>query len=132
MSADGGEMPLIVYRRRKENPHLWEGHMNNWGLTEKEKNILKKHMNNSYGMCITQEQLMAMVQDPEISGFTFLEADGARKIIAKKKMAEVEKLHQKFLDAGKQCGNREEFLKYIWQESFAVQMGYSLNEGATI
>lgn len=83
MSADGRETPLNVYKHRKENPRLWYQEMNEVGLVPNEVKILERHVGNSRGMCVDQEQLMALVQDPEISNFTFTEADTVRKVIGR-------------------------------------------------
>lgn len=127
MAADGKEPPLVVYKHRKENPRLWYSEMNLIGLTPEEVKILEDHVGDTKGMCITQEQLMALVQDPRISGFTFSEADYVRKVIGKKKMKEIPKVHEKFTQQGLALGNREVFLSYIWDELFAVQLGYAFS-----
>jgi len=127
MAADGKEAPLVVYKHRKQNPHLWYSEMNLIGLTEDEVQVLEDHVGETKGMCITQEQLMALVQEPRISNFTFSEADYVRKVIGKKKMKEIPKVHQKFIEQGLEQGNRRIFLDYIWDELFAVQLGYAFS-----
>jgi DNA polymerase-3 subunit alpha len=83
MAADGGEMPLVQYKHRKENIGIWYAEMRNAGLNSDEIVLMEKHMLPTLGMCVTQEQLMVMLMDKEISGFNFLDSDKARKIIAK-------------------------------------------------
>lgn len=127
MASDGGEMPLIQYKHRKDNPRLWYNEMARYGLTDREIKILEAQVGDTYGMCITQEQLMALVQDPKISGFSFAESDYVRKVVGKKKMSEIPALYQRFVEEGMKRGNRKSFIDYIWNELFAVQLGYALN-----
>jgi DNA polymerase-3 subunit alpha len=82
-AADHGEMPIVKYRHHKENINLWYQEMENAGLNGDEISILKSYLQDTYGMCITQEQLMIMTQDPKIANFSFLDSDKARKILAK-------------------------------------------------
>ena len=130
MSADGKETPLIVYKHRKDNPNLWYDEMRQVGLTPQEIEILDIHVGQTRGMCITQEQLMALVQEERISNFTFSESDYVRKTVGKKRMKDIPKVHDKFVTDGLAQGNRRVFLDYIWDELFAVQLGYALNGGA--
>ena len=127
MAADGRETPLNVYQKRKNNIKLWYDEMAAIGLNEVEVGILEDHVGSTKGMCITQEQLMALVQDKRISDFTFSEADLVRKIIGKKKMDQIPVIHKKFLDQGIKLGNRAAFMDYIWNELFAVQLGYAFS-----
>ena len=127
MAADGHEMPLIQYRRRKINPKLWYSEMYRAGLKEEETKILEKYVGNTLGMCITQEQLMAITMDEQISGFSYVEADAARKAVAKKKMKEVEKLQDKFYEACKKQNTSKNLTDYVWYNLFAIQLGYSFS-----
>ena len=127
MAADGRETPLNVYKKRKADPWLWYSEMDLVGLNKDEVSILESHVGSTKGMCITQEQLMALVQDPRISNFTFSEADMVRKVIGKKQMKKIPAVHSKFLKQGKEAGNREVFMNYIWNELFAVQLGYAFS-----
>lgn len=127
MAADGRETPLHVYKKRKANPELWYEEMRLVGLNEEEVVLLEDHVGSTKGMCITQEQLMALVQDPRISGFTFAEADMVRKVIGKKQMTKIPAVHEKFISQGLTLGNRRVFMDYIWNELFAVQLGYAFS-----
>ena len=83
MSADGKETPLIVYKHRKDNPNLWYNEMQQVGLNPTEISILEDTVGQTRGMCITQEQLMALVQEERISNFTFSESDYVRKVVGR-------------------------------------------------
>jgi len=82
-AAEGKEMPLVQYRRRKANPSIWYSEMNHAGLTKEEQELLEEHVGETKGMCITQEQLMILLQDKKVANFTYIQADKARKIVAK-------------------------------------------------
>lgn len=125
MGSDGGEMPLIQYKHRKENIDLWYQEMAREGLNKEEISILEKHVKDTMGMCITQEQLMLITQDPNISNFTYLESDVARKVISKKAMKKIAALEGKFFEAGKKCGASENLTNYVWHNLFKLQLGYA-------
>lgn len=96
MSDGSSETPLDRYVRFRNDPQEWEKEMNEWKLTEKEKNILRKYLEHKFGCSVEQEDVMLLVQDPEISHFTLAEANKFRKCISKKKVAEIEKYRQLF------------------------------------
>lgn len=128
MAADGAEMPVVQYRHRKENILIWYQEMKAIGLTDYEMEILKRHLLSTYGMCITQEQLMLISQDPEISNFSPLQSDTLRKAVAKKKADMVEPLRVLFYKQGAEVGARKVFLDYIWNNLFAIQFGYAFSQ----
>lgn len=127
MAAEGHEMPLVQYKRRKENPHIWHLEMSHAGLEKIEVELLEEHLEETLGMCVTQEQLMVMLQDERISGFSYIESDYARKIVAKKKMKEIEKLKDQFYESCKKQGTSQNLTDYVWYNCFAIQMGYSFS-----
>lgn len=128
MAADGAEMPIVQYRHRKEDISIWYREMKSYGLNESEIKVLEKHMLPTYGMCITQEQLMLMSQDKEISGFTFLQSDMLRKAVAKKKASMIEPLKNDFYAQGEKLGVRKLLLDYVWNNAFAIQFGYAFSQ----
>lgn len=80
----GGEMPVDKLARFKADPAQWDEEIAARGLdVEETKRILEPILGTSYGMSITQEQFMQMVQLPELGGMTLTEADALRKSIAK-------------------------------------------------
>jgi DNA polymerase-3 subunit alpha len=127
MSADGAEMPLIQYKHRKEDINIWYNEMHQAGLSDDEIKILEEHMLDTRGMCITQEQLMIMLMDKRISGFSFLDSDKARKVISKKKMAEIEALKDKFFTHCEKQGTSSRMAHYVWNNAFSIQLGYSFS-----
>ena len=54
-SEKGAEQPLNKYARFRANPQEWEKEMNDYGLNEDEKNLIRKHLTLSCGICESQE-----------------------------------------------------------------------------
>lgn len=119
----GGETPLDKYVRFKNNISLWYKEMDDQGLTKAEQKILEPHFLKSYGVPPSQEQLMQMLMDPDICGFSLAEANDARKTVGKKLLSKVPALHQKVLDKAKS----EKLGKYVWTYGIGPQMSYSFS-----
>lgn len=84
MAAEKGEeTPMEKYIRFKNNINLWYQEMKEFGLTQEEQEVLKPYFLKSHGVPPSQEQLMQMLMDPNICGFTLAEANAARKIVGK-------------------------------------------------
>lgn len=110
-SEQGQETPMEKYVRFKNNISLWYKEMDTEGLTKQEQKVLEPHFLKSYGVPPSQEQLMTILLDQNICGFTLGEANSARKIVGKKLMNKIPELHEKVLAkaASPQLG------KYVWQ-----------------
>ena len=86
---------------------------------------LEPHLKETYGLMLTQEQMMFIVKD--LAGFTGEQADTARKGIAKKKADIVAKVKVDFLDGCKKINKvSEEEANKIWSWIEAGQR-YSFN-----
>ena len=124
MTAEkGAETPMEKYIRFKNNINLWYKEMNSWGLTQEEQHYLEPYFKSSYGVPPSQEQLMLMLMDKNICGFTLAEANAARKIVGKKQMSKIPELHQKILDKA----SSSKLGKYVWENGVGPQMGYSFS-----
>ena len=124
MTAEKGqETPMEKYVRFKNNINLWYDEMKREGLTIEEQKVLEPYFLQSYGVPPSQEQMMMMLMDKNICGFSLAEANAARKIVGKKQMDKIPELHQKVLDtaASPQLG------KYVWTFGIGPQMGYSFS-----
>ena len=124
MTAEKGEeTPMEKYIRFKNNIDLWYNEMKQYGLTGQEMEVLKPHFLKSHGVPPSQEQLMTMLMDNDICGFTLKEANAARKIVGKKQMSKIPELREKVLQqAASPClGN------YVWKCGIGPQMGYSFS-----
>ena len=122
-AEEGGEQPMDKYIRFKNNIELWYDEMDNYGLTNAEQKTLEPHFKKSYGVPPSQEQLMTMLMDENICGFSLKDANAARKIVGKKQMSKIPALHKQILDQAKS----EQLGKYVWDCGVGPQMGYSFS-----
>lgn len=120
----GGETPTERYKRMKDNIYLWYDEMDRWKLTKEEQKILEKYCLNSYGTPAQQEDMMKILMDDKICGFTLAEANDARKICAKKQMNRIPELHQKILNKA----TSQNLGEYVWAVIVNIQLGYSFSE----
>ena len=65
--------------------------------------------------------------DNKISGFNVKEANKLRKTIAKKKLAEIDSMHELFMSKGRELGTSENLLNYVWNIQVKRQLGYSFS-----
>ena len=120
MTAEPGEeSPLDKYVRFKNNIQLWYKEMRDEGLTIKEQKTLEPYFLSSYGVPPSQEQMMLMLMDPDICGFTLAEANGARKVVGKKQVEKIPELHEKILRQAKSSA----LGSYVWKHGVGPQMG---------
>lgn len=96
MSTGEGESPLDRYVRFRNDISQWYKEMDEWGLTKDEQSVLEKYLKEKFGNSIEQEDMMEIVQDPEVSNFSLGEANKFRKCVSKKKLAEIEKYKKLF------------------------------------
>ena len=82
-AEEGGEQPMDKYIRFKNNIELWYDEMDSYGLTNAEQKTLEPHFKKSYGVPPSQEQLMTMLMDKDICGFSLKDANAARKIVGR-------------------------------------------------
>lgn len=103
MGDGSGETPLDRYVRFRNDISQWYKEMDEWGLTKEEQHILKKYLKEKFGNSVEQEDMMQIVQDPEVSNFSLGEANKFRKCVSKKKLTEIEKYKKLFFT--KNCDN---------------------------
>lgn len=131
MGEKDGEQPVDRYIRMKNNIQLWYDEMKSYGLTKEEVAILEPHYLPVYGTPNTQEDMMETLMNEKITNFDLVLANKARKIVAKKKADDVAGFIEIFYSKGGECGNREVFLKYIWDSCIKPQLGYSFSRNHT-
>ena len=119
MGEKGEERPLDRYCRLKNDMIQWYKELEKWHITKEQTKILEKYYLPNYGVPAAQEDLMMVCLDPELGHFTLKEANGARKIVAKKKMSEIPALKEKFVS---QCPTRN-LGEYVWKTTMGPQMG---------
>lgn len=127
MADDKEKQPLELYVYYKEDINRWYKDMKKYGLTDKEIEIMKRHLLKDYGVCSTQEGMMLMTMDKEIAGFDVVESNIARKGVAKKIGDAYEKAHKMLFDKGRELGTSDKMLCYVWDEQIAMQRGYGFS-----
>lgn len=124
MTAEKGqETPMEKYVRFKNNIELWYKEMNKAGLTKEEQKTLEPYFLSSHGVPPSQEQLMKMLMDENICGFTLKEANAARKIVGKKQMSKIPELKEQVFTKAKSPNLGQ----YVWDCGIGPQMGYSFS-----
>ena len=124
MAPDGEENPMDKYVRFKANPGQWDREMEQYGLSEDEQMAFRKYLNVSYGVGISQEQLMKTLMDKDICNFSLKDANAARKIIGKKQMSKIPELRQQIAESAKNVAVG----RYVWDAVARPQLGYSFSD----
>lgn len=123
-APEGEERPFDRYVRFKNDISLWYKEMDDFGLTKEEQAILEPYYKRDYGVPASQEQLMLMVMDKDISHFTLAESNHTRKVLAKKQVKEIPIVKEKFIT---QCPSKR-LGEYAWKTMMLPQMSYSFSE----
>lgn len=127
MADESGVMPSETFTRYKNNIDLWYAEMHRYGLSNEEIKIMEKHLLANSGVCESQEGIMMISMDERISNFSVKEANKLRKTIAKKKLAEIDSMHEMFMQKGREAGASDNLLNYVWNVQVKRQLGYSFS-----
>ena len=124
MSEAGVESQQDRYIRiRDYGLAVFDAEMHRANLPEKMIAAMHKYCDTYYGCCAIQEQMMQILMDPDIAGFSLKDANDARKIVAKKQMKRIPELRQKVYAA---IGNAHQ-ADYIWEVAVRPQLGYAFS-----
>jgi DNA polymerase III subunit alpha len=77
-------------------------------------NILEPILNETYGIMVYQEQIMKIAQD--MAGYSLGQADLLRRAMGKKKVSEMEKQKEKFIDGSTKNGVRKEVAESLFAD----------------
>lgn len=124
MGEKDKERPMEKYVRFRQSPQEWEKEMTSYDLTEENKKAIRKYLAETFGIGISQEQLMRVLMDKDICNFSLKEANKSRKIVSKKKMNEISYMQ----DLIWQKCKSENFARYVWDAVVAPQLGYSFSD----
>lgn len=127
MAEEGKDQPMDIYVRNKMDISNWYNGMKEFGLSDKDISIVEKHLLQDYGVCSTQERMMLMSMDKDISNFNVIESNILRKGVAKKIGDKFEEAHKLFYEKGEVCGTSKRLLDYIWDVQIAMQKGYGFS-----
>lgn len=123
----GHKSPAEEYLEYKLNPQKLKDEVYSLNGTDKEKKILYEYLKKYNGVLESQENMMQITMIPEFTNFSFSDASKLRKIVAKKKLKEIDSFREYFLKTGIENGCSEDILKYIWDVQIKRQLGYSFN-----
>src|SRR5699024_5060648 len=130
LSGDG-EQPLDKFIKHKNNIDLWYKEMRNFGLNENEIEIMEKHLTTTFGITDSQEGLMTLIMDNQISGYSLTGANKFRKAIAKQDQEELAHHKEIFYESGQKLGTSNELLNYVWETQFKPSFGYAFSKPHT-
>lgn len=130
--GDENGSPIDRFLEFKEHPEHWYQEARDYGLTEDEIQVLEKQLAPNHFCSIEQEDMMNLVMDSKIAGFTMTEANKIRKAVAKKKRYLMEEAKELFFQKGFELGTRRIFLDYVWKYDIMPQAGYSFSRNHTL
>ena len=119
----GHKSPAEEYLEYKLNPQKLRDEVYSLNGTDREKEILYEYLKKYNGVLESQENMMQITMIPEFTNFSFSDASKLRKIVAKKKLKEVDSFREYFLKTGIENGCSEDILKYIWDVQIKRQLG---------
>lgn len=122
-----GEQPIDKYVRFKHDIGQWYLEMDQYGLTNDEKQVMIRNLSSRYGIADTQELLMILSMDKDISAFSLKEANKLRKSVAKKDIELQKKEKELFFKKAKKNGTSDNLAKYVWEQAIEPQLGYSFS-----
>lgn len=122
-----GEQPVDKFERYKKDINEWYKDMKEYGLTQKEIELMEEHLLERTGICDTQEGIMELVMDKRIGNSNLSFANKYRKAIAKKKDSLIEECEKIFKKNIMDNGHQEEFADYIIDEQIGLSRRYSFS-----
>jgi len=120
MSEKGKESQQDRYVRiQTQGLEVFDNEMKYRGISDATRAAMHKWCDTYYGCVPIQEQMMEILMDKDITGFTLAEANAARKIVAKKQMDKIPKLRKQVYD---HCDS-EIKAEYIWETAIRPSLG---------
>jgi len=132
MATEDGELPIDKYVRYKNFPQQAIDKMDEYNLTQIEKDVISKYLLKNNMLAVEQEDIMELTLDKDISNFSMKESDLLRKIVAKKKTKDIEKMKETYYQFGRETGTSDNMLSYVWNECIGIQLGYSFSRNHTM
>ncbi len=129
MSEPGKESQQDRYVRiQNKGLDAFENEMRQRGISDRTRAAMHKHCDEYYGCVPIQEQMMEILMDKDITGFTLGEANAARKIVAKKQMDKIPLLRKQVYD---HCDNDIK-AEYIWETAVRPSLGYAFSKNHSL
>lgn len=124
IAGDNAEQPIDTYVRYKNDINEWYKCMReDYHLTEQEINIMEKYLLEFHGVGATQEDVMVISMDSEVSNFDVKTSNLLRKGISKKDKDLQHEMKTLLFNKGNEIGTSENLLNYVWNEVVGKQLG---------
>ena len=123
----GERQPIEIFGEYREDISKWHNEMKRAGLNTEDIKIMEKHLLPLSGVADTQEAIMLMAMDKQISGFGVAEANRLRRAVARIDPEEQEEVRQLFYKKGLELGTRKQLLDYVWNVQIRYQLGYGFS-----
>ena len=127
MAQEGMDLPLDTFVKFKNDLGKWYQEMQLYGLTSNEVKILEPYLKPLYGVADSQESVMLLTMDPQITNFSLNDANGLRKAIAKKDAKTLMKTKEMYYQKGRELKTNPYLLDYVWNVQIGRQIGYSFS-----
>lgn len=128
MAENGDAQPVDTYAKHKADINHWYGEMRINGLSDKDIQVLEKHLKVKYGVADSQESIMLLVMDEKVGNMDVAGANVLRKAIAKRKKKDLIEAKELFFKGGRKAGTSEALLDYVWNVQVKRQEGYSFSD----
>ena len=132
MPDKGEATPVEEYVLYKENPGKLKKEIFDLRGSVEQKNILYNFLEQYSGVPSSQESVMYLSMIPELTNFSFGEANKLRKLISKKQMNKIGEFRKVFFEKGAANNVDEDLLSFIWDKQIRRQLGYSFSDIHTI
>lgn len=124
ITGENAEQPIETYVRYKNDINEWYMCMReDYHLTEHEISIMEKYLLEFHGIGATQEDVMLISMDEEVSNFDVKTSNLLRKGIAKKNKELQHQMKTMFFEKGRELNTSENLLNYVWNEVVGKQLG---------
>ena len=124
--------PMELFIRYKNNIDDWYKDMLNYGLTNKDIEIIKPVLLPNYGVASEQEVVMQLVGLKELSNFNVGEQHVTRKSVAKKNKKAFEDNMILFKQRALENGASFKLIEYVRDEQIALSIGYAFSQNHTL
>lgn len=132
MPEKGNKTPVEEYVIYKQHPDLLKKEIDALEGDEHQKEVLYNFLQTYNGVPSSQESVMYLSMIPELTNFTFGEANKLRKLIAKKQMNKIMEFRKFFMEKGKENNVSDSILSFVWDKQIKRQLGYSFSDIHTI
>lgn len=129
MPMEDGTVPIDKFVKFKNDIQKWYDELDKYEIPLEEIKVLERHYLQSFGVPNTQEEMMILLMDKDVCGFSETDANMARKVVGKKQMEKIPALKEKIFTSAV-CS--EKTIQYIWDTAIGVQMGYSFSLPHTV